>query len=284
MKYTKPKYYLICLCVFLSFSLENCVNHPEQNEPPKASSTPAIPENPVQEIAKKATVLITGVRGGSGSGVIILSNEKYYVLTAKHVVGTAPGSQNQYDIKSYDGKVYLTINAENYDQLVVNTSEDIDLALIELPIQGEKNYTAAKLSRGLSENIPVLVSGWQKCLPQPQYDLTNGKIVKKLSSKSDIDKLSDKDDQLYLQHKDTNYNNGYKVKYTNATLSGMSGGPVFNQDGKIVAIHGMPGAGGKENTDQDCQPINNPNLANNWGIPISSFFESNLAKDKKIEE
>ncbi len=266
MKYSEPKYYLIYLFIGLIFSLESCVN------------------NSVQEIAKKATVLIAGVRGGSGSGVIIRSNKKYYVLTAKHVVGTAPGPQSQYDIKSYDGNVYLTITAENYYQLVTNTSGDIDLALIELPIQGEKNYTAAKLSRGLSENIPVLVSGWQKCLPQPQYDLTTGKILKKLSSQNDIiDRLSDKDDPLYFQDKDTNYKNGYRVKYTNATLSGMSGGPVFNKDGSIVAIHGMPGAEGKERPDQHCQPIDNPKLANNWGIPISLFLDINLAKGENFE-
>lgn len=282
MKYSQPKYYLICLFIGLIFSLENCVNNSEQNKqhhvPPKLEDF----ETSVQEIAKKATVLITGVRGGSGSGVIIRSNEKYYVLTAKHVVGTAPGPKNQYDIKSYDGKVYLTITAKNYAQLVVNTSGDIDLALIELPIQGGGNYTAAKLSRGLSENIPVLVSGWQKCLPQPQYDLTPGKIFKKLSSENDIYRLSD-DDPLYFHNKDTNYKNGYRVKYTNATLSGMSGGPVFNKDGSIVALHGMPGTQGKERTDQHCQPINNPKLANNWGIPISLFFESNLAKGKIFE-
>lgn len=284
MKYSEQKYYLICLFILLSFSLENCVNNSEQN---KQHHVPAKRENfetSVQKIAKKATVLITGVRGGSGSGVIIGSNKKYYVLTAKHVVGTAPGPQSQYDIKSYDGKVYLTITAENYDQLVANTSEDIDLALIELPIQGDKNYTAAKLSRGLSENIDVWVSGWQKCLPQPQYDLTRGKILKKLSSKDDIYRLSNKDDPLYFQDKDINYNNGYRVKYTNATLSGMSGGPVFNQDGSIVAIHGMPGADGKERPDQLCQPIDNPKLANNWGIPISLFLDLNLAKREIFEE
>ncbi|WP_293334161.1 hypothetical protein [Microcoleus sp. CAWBG58] len=30
--------------------------------------------------------------------------------------------------------------------------------------------------------------------------------------------------------------------------------------------------------------INNPNLGNNWGIPISLFLESNLAKGKNFDE
>ena len=286
MKYNQQKYYLIGFgfCVVLTFFLGKCANNINHNRNTPVKPTPVIFKNRVEEIATKSTVLITGVRSGSGSGVIIRSNEKYYVLTAKHVVGTEPGPQNQYEIKSYDGNVYLTITAKNYDKLVADQFVDIDLALIELPTQSQ-NYTAAKLSTGLSESISVLVSGWQECQPKPQYDFTEGTILKKLSSESEINQLSEKDDSLYLQDKDNNnYKNGYRIKYTNATLSGMSGGPVFNENGSIVAIHGMPGAEGKQKTDQKCQSIKNPNLGNNWGIPISLFLESNLAKGKNFDE
>lgn len=284
MKYSHLTYYLIGICVLLSFILGKCVNNLNHDNQTQVQPRPVeTSKNPVEQIARKATVLITGVRSGSGSGAIIRSQNKYYVLTNKHVVGTPPGSQNQYEIKSYDGTVYLTITAKNYDELVANTSGDIDLSLIKLPIQGQKNYTAAKLLRGLSESIPVLVSGWQKCLPEPQYDLTQGTILKKLSSEKDISQLSDKDDPLYLQDQDKNYKNGYRVKYTNSTLSGMSGGPVFNENGSIVAIHGMAGVA-KETKLQNCQPANNPNLGNNWGIPISLFLDSNLAKGENFDE
>ena len=286
MKYNQQKYYLIGFgfCVLVSFLLGKCVTNINHNSITQVNPTPVNFKNPAEEIARKSTVLIAVPDGGYGSGVIIRSQDKYYVLTTKHVVAILPGPQNQYEIKSYDGNVYLTITAKDYDQLVADTFGDIDLALIELPIQKKENYTPAKLSRGLSESISVLVSGWQECQPKPQYDLTKGTILKKLSSEKDISQLSDKDDPLYIQDQDKNYKNGYRVKYTNSTLSGMSGGPVFNENGSIVAIHGMPGAEGKERTDQKCQSINNPNLGNNWGIPISLFLESNLAKGKNFDE
>jgi len=284
MKSNQLKYCLIFLGVLLSFILGKFFNNINQNSSTPVKPTPVIFKNQLEEIATKSTVLIAVPGGGYGSGVIIRSQDKYYVLTTKHVVEIPPEPQNQYEIKSYDGNVYLTITAKNYDKLVADQFVDIDLALIELPTQSQ-NYTAAKLSTGLSESISVLVSGWQECQPKPQYDLTEGTILKKLSSESEINQLSEKDDSLYLQDKDNNnYKNGYRIKYTNATLSGMSGGPVFNENGSIVAIHGMPGAEGKQKTDQKCQSINNPNLGNNWGIPISLFLESNLAKGKNFDE
>lgn len=284
MKSNQLKYFLIIgFFVLLSFILGKFVNNITQNRSTQVKLTPVTFKNILEEIAVKSTVLIAVPDGGYGSGVIIRSQDKYYVLTTKHVVAIPPEPQNQYEIKSYDGNVYLTITAENYDQLVADTFGDIDLALINLPTKGQ-NYTAAKLSRGLDESISVLISGWQQCQPKPQYDLTKGTILKKISSESEINQLSEKDDLLYLQDKDNNYKNGYRVKYTNATLSGMSGGPVFNENGSIVAIHGMPGAEGKERTDRKCQSINNPNLGNNWGIPISLFLESNLAKGKNFDE
>ncbi|MCC3436927.1 MULTISPECIES: serine protease [unclassified Microcoleus] len=288
MKSNQLKYCLIIgFCVLLSFILGKFVSNINHNISTPLKPTPVIFKNQLEEIATKSTVLIAVPGGGYGSGVIIRSQDKYYVLTTKHVVAIPPEPQNQYEIKSYDGNVYLTITDKNYDQLVeqlvADTLGDIDLALIELPTQSQ-NYTAAKLSTGLSESISVLVSGWQQCQPQPQYELTKGTILKKISSESEINQLSEKDDSLYLQDKDNNYKNGYRVKYTNSTLSGMSGGPVFNENGSIVAIHGMPGAEGKERTDRKCQSINNPNLGNNWGIPISLFLESNLAKGKNFDE
>ncbi len=289
MKSNQLKYFLIIgFFVLLSFILVKFVNNITQNRSTQVKLTPVTFKNILEEIAVKSTVLIAVPDGGYGSGVIIRSQDKYYVLTTKHVVKLIPEYQNQYEIKSYDGNVYLTITAENYDklveQLVADTFGDIDLALIKLPTQ-RQNYTAAKLSRGLSESISVLVSGWQECQPKPQHELTKGTILKKILSESEINQLSEKDDSLYLQDKDNNnYKNGYRVKYTNATLSGMSGGPVFNENGSIVAIHGMPGAEGKERTDQKCQSINNPNLGNNWGIPISLFLESNLANGKNFDE
>ena len=281
MKFRQPKYYYLIIGIFvlLSVILANCS---QKVDPPKLTQVVQPISGPqiLEEKIAQATVLITGVRGGSASGVIIKSQDKYYVLTNKHVIGTEPGPENKYQVKSYDGTVYLEIKANNYNDLVQNG--EIDLALIELPTESQNKYTAAKLSTGFSESMDVLVSGWPQCLPQAKYALNAGKISKKLLISSDIGKLSTSNDDLYIQNKDQNYNDGYRVNYTNATLSGMSGGPVFNRDGNVVAIHGMPGVV-KDNTLKDCNSLNTQGARNNWGIPISLFLESDLAKGKNFE-
>lgn len=224
MKFSQLKYYLIIgISVLLSVFLANCST---TVAPPKIIEV--VQPNPVpkQDKRSQATVLITGIRSRSASGVIIKSHDKYYVLTNKHVLGTEPGPQNKYQVKSYDGKVYQEITANNYNRLVQNG--ELDLALIELPTESQNKYTAAKLSTGVSESMDVSVSGWPQCEPQPQYHFYNGKISNQLSDRSDIEKLPKKD--LYIEDKDKNYNDGYRVNYTNPTFIGMSGGPVFNKE------------------------------------------------------
>ena len=74
---------------------------------------------------------------------------------------------------------------------------------------------------------------------------------------------------------------GYQLGYTNETAIGMSGSPIFNARGMLVAIHGRgkhrdPGFGvyifadGTEpSTEQLSQMIQS-----SWGIPISTYLES----------
>ena len=276
MKFSQLKYYLIIgISVLLSVFLANCSTTVDPRKIIEVVQSTLVPK---QDKRAQATVLITGIRSGSASGVIIKSQDKYYVLTNKHVVGTEPGPENKYQVKSYDGKVYQEITANNYNRLV--QTGELDLALIELPTESQNKYTASKLSTGVSESTDVFVSGWPQCKPQPQYTFYDGKISNQLSDRSDIEKLP-KDD-LYIKDKDRNYNDGYRVNYTNPTFFGMSGGPVFNKDGNVVAIHGMPGVA-KDNTLKNCNSLNTEGAGNNWGIPISLFLESNLAQGKKFE-
>jgi serine protease Do len=71
----------------------------------------------------------------------------------------------------------------------------------------------------------------------------------------------------------SNRNNGYEIAYTNITRAGMSGGPVYDAAGRIIAIHGQ----GDRNT-QDAESgakdgtINDEKTGFNLGIPMQTFL------------
>ncbi len=61
---------------------------------------------------------------------------------------------------------------------------------------------------------------------------------------------------------------GYALAYTTNTLQGMSGGPVLNEDGKVVGIHGNAGLDFDEKF-----------MGFNVGIPINTFLKLSVGKD-----
>ena len=68
-------------------------------------------------------------------------------------------------------------------------------------------------------------------------------------------------------------NNGYDLSYTNITRVGMSGGPVFDAAGRIVAIHGQ---GDRNNQipgeETSSGIISDEKTGFNLGVPIQSFL------------
>jgi serine protease Do len=67
--------------------------------------------------------------------------------------------------------------------------------------------------------------------------------------------------------------NGYDMAYTNVTRAGMSGGPVFDAAGRIVAIHGK-GDRESQNPDEAAAGIvsTSQKTGFNLGIPIQTFL------------
>ncbi len=197
----------------------------------------------VAAIAKSVTVSIqTPDDRGSGS-IIARQGNTYLVLTAAHVVRK---TDRQYTIELSDGRKY-PVSARQ-----IAPTGNIDLAIIKF--QSDLTYPVVKIgdSNLAIEGSVAYVSGFPlatAAITQSVYTFSDGKITAN-SSKP--------------------FKHGYSIVYSCNTLPGMSGGPVFNDRGELIAIHGRGDV--SENAKQS--DVN----ANVWvktgfnlGIPVNTF-------------
>ena len=231
----------------------------------------AILARDVGAIAKKTVVRIESTDGGFGSGVIIGRSERgtkniYTVLTAAHVVKT-PNTIYQVvtpvPLNSPIGRKRVRINLDT--QRNIKVIPNIDLAVISF----ESSYTFAIGTIGNSEyadeGSPVYVAGFPKpsrAITRIAFQFTGGMVSSRLDE-------SDSNPQ--------ERNNGYDLAYTNITRAGMSGGPVFDAAGRIVAIHGQGDRNNqisREGTGSGIDPIDTDEKTGfNLGIPIQNFLK-----------
>ncbi|WP_341532336.1 tetratricopeptide repeat protein (plasmid) [Nostoc sp. UHCC 0302] len=197
----------------------------------------------VGKVAKAITVEISNPNG-SGTGVIIKrEGNTYTVLTAKHVVE----AQAQYEIVTPEGTHYPL----NYS--TVKKLPEVDLAVMQFT--SNQSYPVAKVgnSDSSTEGATVYVAGFPQisaAISTSIYNFTNGQITANASKP-----LRD----------------GYALVYSNDTLAGMSGGPVLNDQGELIGIHGR-----SDTTENFKISDKNPNViiktGFNLGIPINTFL------------
>ncbi|MDE5121425.1 MAG: serine protease, partial [Trichodesmium sp. St19_bin1] len=153
-------------------------------------------------------------------------------------------------------------------------SSGIDLALLTFKPEGDKcNYLPLKIGNSESLKIynPIYISGY------PNRGLNGRPIMQSVEGKvSGVGSLA----------------KGYGISYRAFTVGGMSGAPVLDKTGKVVAIHGMSdfeivqrweskqanlSEGQRELYDGAVKRINtDQRLTFSWGIPIFWFQESDL--------
>jgi hypothetical protein len=169
------------------------------------------------EIGETATEITLEIKSTNqrqvGSGILLQrQGDVYTVLTVAHVVANSAA----FTIRTADDQVYRSIPGS-----VRRAKGNIDLAVLKF--RSNKNYPLVKIgtSNTMKIGVPLYVAGF----PAPTYaieagtlNFTEGKVIGKATK-------ANKD--------------GYSLIYSNTTLPGMSGGPVLNEVGELVAIHGQ---------------------------------------------
>jgi serine protease Do len=200
----------------------------------------------INQVVKRVTVLIQGP--DTGSGVLVRQEgSTYTVLTARHVIDT-PGS---YKITTPSGQSYA---AENQ---TIRKLPGLDLAMLKFKASESQSVASFGDSNTLQEGVAVYVTGFPgrgSTINELAYNFTEGRLTAR-STKPQRD--------------------GYALVYTNKTLPGMSGGPVFNQEAQLIGIHGA--ADGQSQTLEKLSSKVFIKTGFNLGIPINSFVTASGA-------
>jgi serine protease Do len=245
----------------------------------------AILAREVGSIAKKTVVRIESSEGSFGSGVIIGRTEKgskniYTLLTAAHVVR----NPDRYSVVT--PIVINNLGKAQRKRIKINAQRDIkilpdvDLAVVSF----ESKYIFAIGTIGNSEFVdegsPVYVAGFPKpgrAIKRSLFQFTGGMV----SSRSD-----DTEPDVNLKEENKDRNNGYELVYTSITRAGMSGGPVLDAAGRIIAIHGQGDRDNSIERDEGSSgqltPINEEKTGFNLGIPIKTFLKIQPQANKII--
>jgi serine protease Do len=182
---------------------------------------------------KQIIVRIDGASVGSGS-LIERTNDSYTVLTNWHVMK----NQGEYVVSTIDGRQHQV------DPKSIRQIGKLDLAIAKFT--SNQNYQVAELgnSANLNEGQSVYFAGYPGELrPEDNryYRFFSASLVGILPKST---------------------NNGYSLVYNGEAFPGMSGGPVFNQDGLMIGIHGEANVNALSGG------------TSNYAIPIDTYNEA----------
>ncbi|MEZ2250892.1 GUN4 domain-containing protein [Microcoleus sp.] len=167
----------------------------------------------IAETVKNSIVLISYQNeSGHGTGFIVPGKTGVCtVLTARHVV-----EGHSLNLQTNDQKLWKTDS--------IQANPNLDLAVVTFP-SADKNCPYPSLELGDSDSVKqtdqIYISGFPD-------RAGGGKLVRQFvrGSVSGLDVLEQ----------------GYGISYDASTFGGMSGGPVLDVRGKVVAIHGKTDA------------------------------------------
>lgn len=219
------------------------------------------PQNPLeaenlQNLCLQARLITVKIvaKNSWGSGILIKKqSQEYFVLTNEHILREEP---DDYTIQTSDG-----INHKG-DRLLKASFSKYDLAILKFK-SDRTEYPVAKFGNSaiVREKDSVVAAGFpwsDEDSKDRGFKFTTG-VVSLIAPKS----LED----------------GYQIGYTNQIEKGMSGGPVLNLQGQVVAINGMhayPLWGDPyvyQDGEKPSRSLHEIMVRSSWGIPINTFLQ-----------
>lgn len=202
----------------------------------------------VDAIAQQITVRIKSLRSGSGSGVIVAQQgSTYFVLTAEHVVP----KPDEYTILTSDGQTHALktqpVKLEGVDLAVVQFSSPNAYRVAVLA-----NYAVSPEARPLA-----FVSGFPGSADAVARELRVGTVFPSTST-------------LFATQNSYSSASGRELVYTAFSQPGMSGGPILDQQGRVIGIHNASET--RLETDDASGEVAPVYLGRSLGVPISTFL------------
>ncbi|MEM7552865.1 MAG: serine protease [Cyanobacteria bacterium P01_A01_bin.84] len=235
----------LVLIVYISSGLIN----------PSAQANPQTSELSVEQLQQLTKSITVKVISGetSGSGILIhRQGEVYTVLTNGHVL--TPGYGKQYRIQTPDKLIYPAAKS--------NTGKfgDDDLGLLQFNSQKVYAIASWDTSESLCLGNKAFAGGFP--VNSPGFVFATGQV------------------SLLLPH---SFEGGYQIGYTNDIRKGMSGGPLLNNQGKLVGINGKHAhpLWGDTYTFQDgsvaSQQQYQQMIKLSWAIPVQAVVDRKIS-------
>jgi serine protease Do len=269
---------LITVMLFLYQLLAGCTSSPS----PSSTTTPLDEASLSEKILTKSRQFTVKIFVGEGSGSgVIFKREKdvYYVLTTGHnfllysntmnedeagikseLDNSKSGDSANFSIVTVDGQLHKLMFSE------VLPIPDVDISIFKFT--SDKEYDVAKLSETFQPGQKIYLFGYKNCFQQQD------KKVDEFDKTSEFTKGEIANIAKELPTKPREY----EIGYTNASIVGMSGSPLLNDQGEVIAIHGFSGTNKSktsEGTLQECGKLTSTfgGANGNWGIPVKKFLE-----------
>jgi uncharacterized protein (TIGR03067 family) len=204
---------------------------PKKAGPPPLEPTPPPAKKSLKELYQllsPAVPMVETPGAGGGSGFLIRHKDRYFVVTNRHVIAHARNGLEVYFLRSPRAGQEERLKVPSAKVKLVAVHRAVDLALIDLSAAAEElaAWKIQPLRMAAKDHVPA-VGEHVFAIGHPG-DAAGGVLTRTLS-----------DGIVSAVNRKPGFN---RVGYTQVTVPinpGNSGGPIFDDEGKVIAVATM---------------------------------------------